>query len=306
MCEKELLFVIKSGSEIIKKVNSSNILKETYKSTKECEKKICLVNNKLDSLLESTENNIIGKLKSANLLFEDLASSDAFTDSNIQIMKELYISNIGLPLDGMTGQYSNSSLVAYSYLGLIFLENYTTKNHILICRYVIRMFGANSIIAEKYFPEVYQSFFKPSIKMYESMQFDMLSKNKFQIDKSDKGYIEIGRLIEFYEVKIEIEDWKEGAKTKKEKLFGIFMNKTIGKVNISPSNCNKIFQSICFLCENNANYSLKAVSNLISCLVCTYILALFDKKKYVEKRQIEISRVLSGEYLECISNELLS
>ncbi len=300
MCEKELLLLIKSGSEIVKKINSSNILKETYSSTKECEKKLCSVNNKLDSLLESTGNNIIGKLKSANLLFEDLASSAAFTDSNIQIMKELYISNIGLPLDGKTGQYNNNSIVAYSYLGLILLENYTTKNHILICRYVIRMFGANSIIAEKFFPEVYQSFFERSIIMYENTQLERLNQNKFQIDKSDDRYIEIGRLIEFYEVNIEIEDWKEGAETFKEKLFGTFMNKTIGKVCISPANCNKLFQSICSYCEKNSNYSLKGVSRLISRFVCSYILALFNKKKYVEKRQIEFSRVLSDKYLECI------
>lgn len=302
MFEKDILMAAKISIGMLQKINTSQVIRETGKSVKECVKRIELVNDKLDMILKSTGNIVLGKLKSANLSLEDFSNSNGFTDSNIQILKELYISNIGLPLDENTGAYSNNEIVAYSYLGLILLENCTEQNQTLIFRYIMRMFYADSIIAEQYFPEVYNSFFREYVLMYEGMESEVLNRNKFESAGFKDTYREIGGLIEFYEISIEIDDWTEGAKTYKEKLFGKFLNKTIGLVNISPSNCSRIFTGICNFCGCNKNYSLKSVSNIITKLVCGYILTKFNQQYYIRKRQVKVTRLLSDNYLEYITS----
>lgn len=304
MFEENILKAAKFSINMIQKISTSKVIRETSQSVKECVKSIQVVNDKLDMMLKSTGDIVLGKLKSANLSLEDFSNSDGFTDSNIQILKELYISNIGLPLDENTGVYSNNEIVAYSYLGLILLENNTEQNHILIFRYIIRMFYAESIIAKRYFPEVYNSFFEEYVLMYEGMEYEFLCKNKFDWHAFKDTYKDIGELIEFYEISIEVDDWTKGAETFKEKLFGKFLNKAIGSISISPSNCNQLFNRICNFCNGRNNYSLKAVSHIITDLVCTRIINKFKMQYYVEKRQVKITRLLSEDYLKYITSRV--
>lgn len=305
MFEKEILSAAKFSIDMISKMNTSKIMEDTGQSVRACAKSIDLVNEKLDMMTKSMGNIVFGRLKSANLSFEDFLSSDNFTDSNIQLLKELYISNTGLPLDERTGEYSNNDMIVYSYLGLILLENYTKQNQILIFRYIMRMFYANSIIAEQYFPEVYNSFFKEYVLLYSNQEFKLLNDNQFNNWAFENIYEEIGKLIEFYDINIEVVDWAEGAEKWKEKLFGKLLNKLIGPVNISSSNCNRIFVAICSFSHHNKNYSLKAVGNIITKLTCSCILNKFNENDYVAKRQVKITRLLSDNYLKCMISDCI-
>lgn len=297
------LHVIKFVYDEVNSIHQSKIINNTNRTWENCLEAMKMANDKLDELRRITGEAMFGKLKSANLSLQDFLSSNALTESNVQMLKGIYVSTTGLPLDKETHPYHNNDIVSYSYLGLIQLENCTTKNATLIFRYIMRMFYANCIIAKEYFPEVYDEYFKNSVTMYNDLEFQFICTHKSYAEgfhRKNEVLKDIGDIIVFYNLGIEIDDWTEGSDNVKDKLFGQMLNAVIGSVNLSPTNCRQIFSFIGSISQKK-NYFSEAILSMLIKLVCLAANSKFDETKYKEKREIKVVRLLSQRYLECTS-----
>ena len=239
------------------------------------------------------ENNVVKNFYAASEALRAYLINDSLTDTNIQTLKGLYLLNTGLPLDETTGQMENNDIVAFSYLGLIFLEKLTSNNTSLILWYIIKTYEACPHMAKEYFPEFYQEYYSEPIKKYHELHWTLIEQLALCRKVENMEY-----LICYYELAFLIDDWTELATSTPEKAIGWTLNKIVGSVYISPECVARIMKMVKNLQIILKGDTLKFFIAGIGTMVGLYCRNEYVKEEFQRKRETEVIRYLSRKYVD--------
>ncbi len=252
------------------------------------------VNKKLILMFQTEENLIIRDLLSANKALSDYLNSNTLNAENAMILRTKYSQNIGLPLNGKSGSYDNSTLVAYSYAGLIIIAKEMKESSRLLERYLHRIYEADYCIAKHLFPTWGEEYYDPIILEYRHWEDRVLC----QLKNSTNCFLikELCYLISFYDISFTVNDWKDHAQTFKEKAIGDILNKMIGPINLTPGTVSKFIFFIETRIQPN-QLTLAFITRIINKRILDSIIQKSKLSTYEEKKQKLISNLTATDYL---------
>lgn len=150
-----------------------------------------------DLIIQKIDDVIMRDFKSAIEQFDNCVIANKIDE--LDNIKLLFLNNIGLSSDGVTGGVDNTKIIALSYLGLIKINLLQKKDYELTSIYILRMFATGErFVRTECFPIIYEDLFKEQcgdIERQYLYNISRIAKAKDYLEATGVGIAKTGAVL---------------------------------------------------------------------------------------------------------------